>query len=153
MVKRILIGFLLCLFTPFTAVAQESVRDPYDGGEKYWEIRPYKVTTVKSIKITKVGERYENISSDETPKDCAEFRPRERDVREFFQRARRVSYSTYWNELDMSRCHAAGEIAFMNGDRGTWIIDAFRRGVLTLSDGRNIYFFCTKCRAKVFYEY
>jgi len=50
-------------------------------------------------------------------------------------------------------CYATGEVAFENGDRGVWRIDAARRGILTLSDRRNSYFLCTKCRAKVFYEY
>lgn len=154
MVMRIVIGMLLIMLLPINSVAQDSKRDPYDGGEKYGEIRPYKITPAKKIIIRETG-RWSDLrsSSDETQQDCAAFKPRETDVREFFHRARRVSYATYLNELNASRCYATGEILLENGDRGTWSIDAFRRGVLTLSDGRNIYFFCTKCRAKVFYEY
>lgn len=154
MVKRLLICSLFLILIPAFAAAQESKRDPYDGGDKYGEIRPYKVAPVKKIIIREIGKWSDRRSSSgETQQDCSAFRPRETDVREFFHRARRVSYSTYLNELDASRCYAAGEIFFDNGDRGSWTIDAFRRGVLTLSDGRNVYFYCTKCRAKVFYEY
>jgi len=154
MVKRLLIGSLLLILIPAFAAAQEGKRDPYDGGDKYSEIRPYKVTPVKKIVIKEIGKWSDRrSSSDETQQDCAAFRPRETDVREFFHRARRVSFSKYLNDLDASRCYAAGEIFFENGDRGTWVIDAGRRGVLTLSGGVNLYFFCTKCRANVFYEY
>ena len=154
MVKRLLIGSMLLILIPAFAAAQEGKRDPYDGGDKYGEIRPYQITSVKRIAVKETGKWSESrSSSDETQQDCAAFRLRETDVREFFHRARRVSFSKYLNDLDASRCYAAGEILFENGDRGTWVIDAGRRGVLTLSDGINLYFFCTKCRAKVFYEY
>jgi hypothetical protein len=154
MVKRLLIGSLLLILIPAFAAAQEVKRDPYDGGEKYGEIRPYKVTPARKVIIRETGKWSDlRSSSDETQQDCAAFKPRETDIREFFHRARRVSFSTYLNNLDASRCYATGEIDFENGDRGTWVIDAGRRGVLTLSDGINLYFFCTKCRANVFYEY
>jgi len=73
-----------------------------------------------------------------------------KDVQEFFRRARRVSYKEYGHDLDMSRCYATGNVVFANGDRGGWTIDRERRGLLTLSDGRNIYFYCEHCSAKVF---
>ena len=121
MVKRLLIGSLLLILIPAFAAAQEGKRDPYDGGDKYGEIRPYKVTPVKKIIIRETGKWSDRrSSSDETQQDCAAFRPRETDVREFFHRARRVSYATYLNELDASRCYATGEILLENGDRGTW---------------------------------
>jgi outer membrane lipoprotein-sorting protein len=74
------------------------------------------------------------------------------DVREFFRRARRVSYKEYAHDLDMSRCHVTGKVVFANGDRGEWNIDRERRGLLTLSDGRNVYFYCKSCGAKAFGE-
>jgi hypothetical protein len=138
----------------FSVEAQNTERDPYDGGEKYWQIKPYRVTAVKKIVIEDTGKWSEmRSSSEETPDDCAEFKLTERDVREFFLRARRVSYRMYGGVLDASRCYAIGKVVFANGDQGKWVIDPFRRGLLSLSDGRNIYFFCTKCRSKVFYEY
>jgi hypothetical protein len=153
MVIRALIGFTLALIIASTAAAQDGARDPYDGGEKYWLVRPYKMTVIKAISIKKTGERDNSGITYETPGECAEFRPRESDIREFFLRARRVSYHTYWNIIDPSMCYAIGEVAFANGDRGVWRVDPARRGILTLSDGRNIYLFCTKCRGKIFYEY
>jgi len=153
MVKSVTICFLLLLIISFSVEAQNAERDPYDGDEKYGQIRPYRVTAVKKIVIKETGKWSEMLSSsDETLADCAEFKPTERDVREFFLRARRISYRIYGGILDASRCYAVGEIVFSNGDEGKWVIDPFRRGLLTLSDGRNIYFYCTKCRGKVFYE-
>jgi hypothetical protein len=153
MVIRGLIGSILVFIIAGTAAAQNAAQDPYAGGEKYWLVRPYKMTEIQTLAIKKTGARDDSGITTETPEDCAKFKPREADVREFFSRARRVSYRAYGDSLDFSMCYASGEISFVNGDRGVWWIDAFRRGILTLSDGRTIYLFCTKCRGKVFYEY
>jgi hypothetical protein len=153
MVRCILTGFLLILFISGNALSQDKIHDPYESDDKSTAIRPYKVTEIKSIVIRENGAWYEGVSGDETPEMCAKFILNQSDLREFFHRARRVSSFKYWSELDMSRCHATGDIAFVNGDRGSWMIDLERRGVLTLSDGRKFYFYCTKCRATVFDEY
>jgi hypothetical protein len=153
MVIRGLIGSILVFIIAGTAAAQDAAQDPYAGGEKYWLVRPYKMTAIQTLAIKKTGARDDSGITTETPNECAEFRPSESDIREFFLRARRVSYQMYWNILDTSMCYAVGESVFANGDRGVWRVDPARRGILTLSDGRNIYLFCTKCRAKVFYEY
>jgi hypothetical protein len=144
---------MLAVVLASTTTAQGGERDPYDGGEKHGMVRPYTVTAIKAISIKKTGARDNSGITYETPKECADFKPTEKDIREFFLRARRVSYQMHWNILDPSMCYAIGEVAFANGDRGVWRIDAARRGILTLPDSRNIYLFCTKCRGKVFYEY
>jgi hypothetical protein len=153
MVRRITTCFLLIILISSNSMAQSQSTDPYEGGEKDQEIRPYTVTAIKSVIVMENGAWHNGVSGDETPEMCAAFILRKSDVTEFFRRARRVSYFKYWNGLDMSRCHATGEISFVNGDRGSWMIDLERRGVLTVSDGRKFYFYCTKCRAKVFDEY
>lgn len=153
MVIRLLIGSLLAVALASAAAAQGGAPDPYAGGEKYGQVRPYKMTAVKALVIKKSGYIDNSGITYETQEECAKFKPAEKDVREYFFRARRVSYQMHWNILDPSMCYAIGEVSFANGDRGVWRIDAARRGILTLSDGRNIYLFCTKCRAKVFYEY
>jgi hypothetical protein len=147
MVARILSCLLLLLLTG-SALAQDS----YEGGRNYWKPRPYKVTAVKSVVILQNGAWSENISSDETAEICSKFVLSQSDVREFFRRARRVSYKEYSHDLDMSRCHATGKVVFANGDRGEWSVDRERRGLLTLSDGRNVYFYCRNCGAKAFGE-
>ena len=117
-----------------------------------YEIRPYKITTVKTVSNIKNAAWSDNISSDETAKSCAKFVLTKNNVREFFRLARQASEREYGHDLSMSRCSSSGEIIFANGDKGKWKIDRARRGLLTLSDGRAVYFYCAKCRPKVFEE-
>lgn len=117
-----------------------------------YEVSPYKITPVKSVSNIKNAVWADNISSDETPKMCADFVLTKNNVREFFRLAKQVSEREYGHDLLMSRCSAEGEIVFANGDRGKWDIDRTRRGLLILSDGRAVYFYCEKCRPKVFVE-
>jgi hypothetical protein len=146
-VKRIAI--VLLVTASFVAVAAPD--DPYEGGDKYGEPRPY-ASTVKSVHITRNGLWTDHVSSDETREHCAGFVLRQADVREYFRVSRRASLKEYGHDLDMSRCHATGQVRFANGDRGEWRIDRARRGMVRLSDGRALYFYCEACRAKAFYE-
>jgi hypothetical protein len=125
--------------------------DPFEGGELYGKPRPYKMTTIKNVSVTISGGWNNSISSDETPEHCSKFLLKASLVRSYFGEARRASHKEYVHDLDMSRCYASGQIAFSNGDRGVWHIDQERRGMIALSDGRKLYFFCQICEGKVFY--
>jgi hypothetical protein len=144
MVTRVLVVLALAL-AAVVANAGGDNTDPY-------AIPAYRMTPVKSVVIKENGAWTDHTSGNETPQMCKAFRLNERDIREFFRRARRVSEHTYVHDLDAARCHAAGEVAFANGDRGKWQIDQARGGWLGLADGRALYFHCPKCRAKVFAE-
>ena len=126
--------------------------DPYEGGDKFAEPRPYVLTPLKTVEITLNGAWTDAISGDETPQSCAGFVLQPADVREFLQRANRASHKEYTHDLGMSRCHATGRLQFANGDRGEWQIDRERRGRVSLSDGRNLYFHCDACQAAAFGE-
>lgn len=145
MVKRVCVTLLAAV--SFTMAAASD--DPYEGGDKYGEPRPY-ASTVKSVDITRNGLWTDSISSDETREHCAGFVLRLTDVREYFRVSRRASRKEYGHDLDMSRCHATGHVCFANGDRGEWDIDRARRGRVRLADGRVLYFYCEACRAKTF---
>jgi hypothetical protein len=143
-----LIGIFFILSSTIHAVAGGNVtNDDEDNGP----IKPYKVTAIKSVVIKNNAAWTDEVYSDEAPDDCAKFKLSKRDVSDFFRRARQIDYETYGAYYLPSRCYAAGAIAFESGVRGTWRIDFERRGVLTLSDGRKLYFFCSKCRSKAFY--
>lgn len=151
-ISRLIVLFIFLL--SFNASAQSTIRDAYEGGDYYGLIRPFKVPKVKSVAIEKNGAWSDQYNaSTETARECVKFKLKKRDVHEFFKYARRVSYKEYWNDLNFSKCHATGRVLFENGDAGQWTIEAFRKGVLSLSDGRNVYFYCTKCTGKAFYEY
>jgi hypothetical protein len=140
---------LSLLLLALTSALSTAAADGYEHSNSVAR-RSYALTAVRSVAVEANGLWSDAISSDETPELCARFALREHDVREFFRRARRASLKEYEHDLDMSRCHATGTIAFANGDHGRWVIDMERRGLLTLSDGRSMYFYCPKCRAKVF---
>jgi hypothetical protein len=109
------------------------------------------MTSIRNVAITANGAWTDQISGEETPEDCSRFRLNQSDVRSFFRKARRASFKEYVHDLDMSRCHATGQVTFSNGDRGEWHIDRERRGMIALSDGRNLYFLCSNCQDAHFY--
>ena len=142
LLSRLLTCFLLLAVNTLSLASENSV----------YEVQPYKITPVKSVSNIKNAVWADNISSDETPESCANFVLTKNNVREFFRLARQASEREYGHDLSMSRCSSSGEVIFANGDKGKWKIDRARRGLLTLSDGRAAYFYCAKCRPKVFEE-
>jgi hypothetical protein len=131
--------------------AGHAAAGPLDDAEEVYElIEPYKMTSIRSVTLRKIEVWPDDDYTEETPEDCAMFKLNKQEVRNFFRRAEQIDYESFWYYL-ASRCYATGDIAFANGDRGTWRIDFERRGVLNLSDGRKLYFFCSKCRSKAFY--
>jgi hypothetical protein len=150
-VNRFLCVALLGAFVILSSTVPAAARGPLDDDEEYYEpVESYKMTTVKSVTIKKIEAWPDDDYTEETPEDCAKFKLNKQEVRDFFRRAEQIDYETFSYYL-ASRCYAMGEIAFANGDRGTWRIDFERRGVLNLSEGRKLYFFCSKCRSKAFY--
>lgn len=116
----------------------------------------YKMTPIKTLVIKENGAwNKDGYSQDETPEMCKIFQIKEKDVKEYYRHAKQISYEQYDDPsfLYESRCYAAGIIEFANGDQGTWRIDFERRGLIILSDKRHLYFFCSKCRGKVFYPW
>jgi len=126
--------------------------DPYEDGEKSGEVRPYKMSKIKSINITENG-AWQDAGNDpnETPQMCRSFKLAKNDIKDYFRRAERVSHDEFHEFLFSSSCYAAGVVTFINGDQGKWQIDFERKGIITLSDGRKLNFFCPRCRGKVFY--
>jgi hypothetical protein len=80
----------------------------YEGGDSYAIPRPYTMALVRSATIPANGAWSDAISGDETAETCSKFLLTPADVRDYFRRARRVSYKEYGQDLDMSRCSAAG---------------------------------------------
>ncbi len=142
MVKRALsIALLLCL------AISAGASPPMEEQEA-----PRKRPAIKKVIIDKNATWTDDISSDETVESCTDFILRRKDIREFFRDARQASDREYGHDLLMSRCSSRGTVAFQNGEKGTWKIDRARRGMLALSDGRVFYFYCGRCRSKVFME-
>ena len=92
------------------------------------------------------------VSSDETPEMCKDFVLTEADVKQFFTLARVASEQEYSHDLLMSRCTASGKVTMVNKKEGEWKIDRARRGLLVLTDGTRYFFYCGKCKSKVYSE-
>lgn len=161
MVNRVAL-FVLLLTNPVSAQAilkntleQDACQaDSFEGAGKNYSIpRPYRLSKIKSLVINQNGAWSDNVESSETTGMCSSFLLSKNDVRDFFRHPKRISGWEYWNGLSMSRCHAYGEITFVNGDYGKWRIDAMRRGRIILADGRSLYFLGKNARAKALYEY
>ena len=150
--REIPLAILIVLFLiSLSAIPAPAGGNATNDEETHGPIKPYKVASIKSVVIKKSGAWTDEVYSDETPDDCAKFKLSERDVHDFFRRAEQIDCEAFGAYYLASRCHAAGEIEFASGGRGTWTIDFERRGVLSLSDGRKLYFFCSECRSKAFY--
>lgn len=109
----------------------------------------YRVQAIRSVTIRENGAWNRNTSSHQTPQACGAFVLKEEDVRDYFRSAARIPPSLH-GYLPSSSCYAAGDIVFASGASGTWYIDSWRRGELTLGDGRKAYFYGLKARAGVF---
>ncbi len=72
------------------------------------------------------------------------------EIRAYIGKASEVAEHDFHHMLDWSPCHASGEVSFKNGVTGTWAIQRYRAGSLTLSDGRTLYLYCPRCQAKAF---
>lgn len=133
------IRYMALLTLSTTALAGQG-----DGPPRVGKLLP------KAVEITKNGAWTDRISGDEGVDFCRAFVLKTQDVREFFEKARRVSERQYGHDLPAARCYAEGEVTFSNGVRGQWEIDQARRGVVVMPDGTAAYLYCSRCRTKVF---
>ncbi len=139
MVKRTIVSLFLC-------ASGRLWGDQSTQGELP---RTYRVQAIRSVTIRENGAWNSNVASHQASATCSGFVLGEEDIRDYFRSAARISASLY-NHLPFSSCYASGDILFASGASGTWYIDSWRRGELTLRDGRKAYFYGLKARASVF---
>ena len=87
----------------------------------------------------------ENIDS-----QCKRFRLNQSNVIDYLRTAQVVSQHDYLHTLDWSPCFASGTVYFQGGVTGVWGIQQHRVGSLKLSDGRDLYLYCWKCKSRQF---
>jgi hypothetical protein len=143
MVNFVFLFILFGLQAFHIAHADESVAEAIQP-----HLHRLKLPPIKDFSIDENGAKSpaDKASLDE----CGMFILKRRDVEEYFKRAGEVEQHDYFHLLDWSPCYASGKIVFAHGLTGTWGIQQFRAGSLSLSDGRTIYLYCPKCRAKAF---
>lgn len=143
MVKRALFLFLLLCFS-----VSAGASSPMEEKEA-----PKKRPAIKKVIIEENGAWSDKLSSSpEPPESCADFVLKESDVRQFFKVARFSTSHANVHDLDVSRCYASGRIVLRDGQEATWQINRARLGNLWFSDDSTLYFFCGKCRSKVYWK-
>ena len=123
--------------------ASDPAVDPYEDAW-FYRAAPWKRMRVVSITVTDVGLGEDRRDADDL-RPCAAFRPGARDVGDFVRRASVVSKQAFLHETTWSACHATGTVRFADGTAGTWMIQRYGAGTVTI-DGRRHYFDCERCR-------
>jgi hypothetical protein len=109
---------------------------------------------VKSVIINQNGAFTGDISGNETPDTCSEFKLTEAEVKDFFSSARASSRRENLIDADMSNCFADGMLTLQDGNQAGWSIDQARRGEIRVtrpSGGAVLYYYCATCFSKKFY--
>jgi hypothetical protein len=131
----------------FALAASASVATADSAGTEPAMGNPH-LPAIASVTIEKLGAT--SPASAEPAEQCAEFKLSAQEVRTYIGKAAQVAEHDYLHMLDWSPCHASGEVSFKNSVKGRWEIQQYRAGSLKLSDGRTVYLYCPRCKAKGF---
>lgn len=112
------------------------------------DMRDPKLPAIKSVDIKENAAR--SPAAREPDEQCGQFVLTKAEVRGYLRAAREVTQDDYLHMLAWSPCYASGDVTFADGVTGVWGIQQLRAGSLTLSNGRIIYLYCPKCRARAF---
>jgi len=112
------------------------------------QLRDAHLPPVAAVAIRRSGAT--SPASSEPAAQCRRFRLGTRDIRAYLGKAAEVTEHDYLHLLDWSPCETSGTVTFKNGMTGTWTIQQYRAGSLRLGDGRIVYLYCPRCRAKAF---
>ena len=138
MVKTAFVSAVLVTLLPQVASS--------DGVEP--SVKRLSLPPISSIEIRENAAR--SPAARDSSERCSEFVLRKTDVMSFLTEASEVSQHDYLHLLDWSACYASGKVTFDGGLTGTWGIHRLRGGSLKLNDGRTLYLYCPKCKAKAF---
>jgi hypothetical protein len=103
---------------------------------------------ITEVTILESGVTYP--ASPEAAKECSSFKLSPQEIRDYIGKAAEVAKHDYLHVLDWSPCSTNGTVTFENGVTGTWEIQQYRAGSLSLSNGRTMYLYCPQCQAKNF---
>ena len=110
-------------------------------------MRPTRLSPIRTITIRQNGAM---SSAGERADQCKAFKLSSKEIHEYIGKAAEVTQKEYFHTLDWSPCYASGKVVFKNGITGIWGIQQYRAGLLKLSNGRTLYLYCPRCRAKAF---
>lgn len=131
----------------FAATASASLAAG-DGSGSEPKMRKTHLPPIRAITIRNSG--VTSSSSGEPAAQCVDFKLRYQEIREYIGKAAEVAEHDYFHMLDWSPCYASGKVTFKNGVTGIWVIQQYRAGSLKMSNGRTLYLYCPRCKAKAF---
>jgi hypothetical protein len=119
-----------------------------DGSDTEPAMRNAHLPSIATVTIQSSGAT--SPAAGEPTEQCANFKLSNKEIRAYIGKAAEVAEHDYLHMLDWSPCYASGDVTFKNGVKGTWTIQQYRAGTLKLSNGRTVYLYCPRCKAKGF---
>lgn len=119
-----------------------------EGSDTEPAMRNARLPQITSVTIENNGAT--SPAAKEPAEQCVNFKLSNKEIRQYLGKAGEVAEHDYLHMLDWSPCYASGEVTFKKGVKGTWEIQQGRAGSLKLNNGRTVYLYCPKCKAKAF---
>jgi len=122
--------------------------DIYDEDEDGYtppEMHPLNIPPITEIEITNASADVSEKGADRGSLDCSQFSVTEKDIKDYFGLARRISENDYMHTISWVPCQAFGQVRFIDGTSATWSIMLTSGGTLSFSDGETVYLFCDRC--------
>ena len=111
-------------------------------------LSPLILPSIRTVKIKENGAT--SPAAEKVEPQCKRFRLTQPIVIDYLRTAQLVTEHDYLHALDWSPCFASGTVYFEGGMTGVWGVQQYRAGSLKLSDGRNLYLYCPKCKSRKF---
>jgi len=109
---------------------------------------PLGLPNIRALDIEENGAT--SAAAQKVEPQCKRFRLSEADAMDYLRMAQVVTEHDYLHALDWSPCFASGVVYFQGGLTGVWGAHQYRAGSLKLSDGRELYLYCPKCKSRGF---
>jgi hypothetical protein len=111
-------------------------------------LSPLILPSIRAINIKENGAT--SPAAENVEPQCKRFRLAQSNVIDYLRTAQVVTEHDFLHTLDWSPCFASGTVYFEGGMTGVWGIQQYRAGSLKLSDGRDLYLYCPKCKSRRF---
>lgn len=111
-------------------------------------LSPLILPTVRAVNIKENGAT--SPAAENVEPQCKKFRLTQSNVIDYLRTAQVVTENDYLHALDWSPCFASGTVYFEGGMTGVWGVQQYRAGSLKLSDGRDLFLYCPKCKSHRF---
>ena len=118
------------------------------GTDTEVSLSPLILPSIRAINIKENGAT--SPAAENVDPQCKRFRLTQSNVIDYLRTAQVTTEHDYLHTLDWSPCFASGTVYFQGGVTGVWGIQQHRAGSLKLSDGRDLYLYCPKCKSRQF---